>query len=199
MHLQPIFSSFLAAEVIPVDCNKILKYCVDLEKSMPPSHHTNGWQSGPLEDDIPELNDYIRSKIPHFAELYGLNDEANPQISDFWINRNGSGAQNSQRNVEPHIHANHWISFVFYPEADENTAALILSNPHSVIEYTVPRDFICQDNNWNSHRMIVKPVTGLLVAFPSWIMHWVDQSPVPQERYSIALNVTLSHINLNSK
>ena len=34
MHLQPIFSSFLAAEVIPVDCNKILKYCVDLEKSI---------------------------------------------------------------------------------------------------------------------------------------------------------------------
>ena len=193
MNLQPIFASFLAQEVLPIDCDKILEYCIDLEESRP-SYHTNGWQSGPLEEDIPELTDYINSKIPHFSELYGLSEKANPQISDFWINRNSFGPQNAH-NTEPHIHANHWISFVFYPEADENTAPLILANPHSAIEYTVPRDLIREVNNWNSHRMIVKPVTGLLVAFPSWIMHWIDQSPVPQDRYSIAFNVTLSHIH----
>jgi hypothetical protein len=30
-------------------------------------------------------------------------------------------------------------------------------------------------------------------------MHWVDHSPDTAERYSIAINVTLSHINTNDK
>ena len=196
MDLKPIFASFLATEIIPVDCDKILQYCIDTEKANP-HYHTNGWQSGQLTEDIPELNAYINTKIPHFADLYRLSDKANPKISDFWINRNGSGAQNAY-NAEPHIHANHWISFVFYPKADENTAPLILDNPNRIVEYAVPSELIREDNNWNSHRLAIKPVTGLLVAFPSWILHWMDQSPHPQDRYSIAENVTLSHINLNS-
>jgi uncharacterized protein (TIGR02466 family) len=196
MNLQPVFSSFLAEEILSIDCDQVLNYCIDLEKQRP-SYHRNGWQSGPLSLDIPELSDlirYIEQSIPAFAKLYGLSSSANPKITDLWINRNSIGPQTSF-NTEPHVHANHWISFVFYPEANEDTSKLVLLNPNRVVEYAIPRDLIEQDTNWNCHRMVITPVTGLLIAFPSWVMHWIDQSPVPQDRYSIAINVTLSHIN----
>lgn len=196
MNIQPIFPSFLASEQTEIDCKKIVDFCKVLEKQRP-SYHDNGWQSGPVDLDTPELKelvDHIKEKIPYFAELYGLNEKADPIVSDMWINRNSQGLQNSF-NADPHLHANHFISFVFYPEADDKSANLVLLNPNQVVEFAIPANLQDYSTTYNSHRMTISPTTGLLVAFPSWVMHWIDACPYPQDRYSIALNVTLSHIN----
>lgn len=195
MNIQFIFPNFLAEEIVDIDCKKIVDYCKELEKQRP-SYYRNGWQSGSVDLNTPELSElvnHIRNKIPHFVEAYGLKTDADPIVSDMWINRNSQGPQNAF-NTEPHFHANHWISFVFYPEADEDSAPLVLLNPNSIIEYAIPSNLIAHDTILNSHRMVVNPKTGLLIAFPSWILHWIDQVPTPQDRYSIALNLTLSHI-----
>jgi uncharacterized protein (TIGR02466 family) len=200
MNLEPIFPSLLATEMTDIDCDNIIKYAKQLEKDRP-TYHENSWQSGPIDIDTPELSElvsYVREKIPHFAELYGLNERAAPKISDMWINRNSNAVQNAY-NVEPHLHANHWLSFVFYPMASPTSSKLVFLNPNNSVEYALPAGLLDYSTTYNSHRMTIQPETGLMVAFPSWLMHWVDHSQDTAERYSIAINVTLSHINTNDK
>jgi len=196
MNIKPIFPAFLYEELINIDCSSLVDYSFRL-KEQRPGFHKNGWQSGHIDHTVPELGDLmsaIETKIPILKEMYGFSDNAVPRISDAWININEPGPQTSH-NAEPHLHANHWVSFVFYPRACPESGKLILINPTAAVEYAVPTGFIEQDTDFNNHRLMIYPITGLLVAFPSWIMHYVEPNFSSESRISIAVNITLNHVN----
>lgn len=196
MNIFPIFPVFFFEEKLNIDTDSLVSYAESLRKDRP-GFHKNGWQSGHIDFTVPELEPLIsavNSRIEKIKNLYGFGANAEPRISDVWINVNDPGPQTAN-NAEPHIHANHWISFVFYAKASPESGKLVLINPVSAVEYSTPTGFIEKDTEFNSHRYMVYSTTGLLVAFPGYVMHYVEPNFSDESRISIAVNVTLNHVN----
>lgn len=196
MNIRPIFPVFFAEEILEIDTDQLVAYTENLRKSRP-GYHKNGWQSGHIDYTIPELQPLIsavENRIQTIKSAHGFSVNAEPRISDVWINVNDPGPQTAN-NAEPHIHANHWISFVFYVKASPESGKLILINPVSAMEYSTPTGFIEHDTEFNSHRYMVYSTTGLLVVFPGYVMHYVEPNFSDESRISIAINVTLNHVN----
>lgn len=197
MNIEPIFTDFLATEMTDINNDPIVAHVLEQEKRYPVD--TNSWQSPHGAEDInspvwQKLIDHISYKLPFFSEIYGLSNQAQPKISDLWANITRRGDPKIY-SAEPHIHANHWISFVYYAQANENSGSLILNSSNPTIEFALPANLVSDNTMYSSHRMTVRPQTGLLVAFPSWIQHWVDPNSSDEPRISVAINITLSHIN----
>ena len=115
MIIEPLFSNFIASDIVDVDCDKITEYIKTVEPGLP------------LRLDTPELSEivgYVNSKIHDFSKAYGLTSKANPRLTTIWANRN-----NAREPLKPHIHGTHWISVIFYPEADMDSTDLIIKNP----------------------------------------------------------------------
>lgn len=196
MNILPIFPVFFAEEKLDIDTDKLVAYATDMRNSRP-GFHKNGWQSGHIDfaaSELEPLINAVKDRLEVIKNAHGFSANAEPRISDVWININDPGPQTAN-NAEPHIHANHWISFVFYVKATPAAGKLILINPVSAVEYATPTGFIEHDTEFNSHRYMVYATTGLLVAFPGYVMHYVEPNFSQESRISIAINVTLNHIN----
>lgn len=183
MIIEPLFSNFIASDIVDVDCDKITEYIKTVEPGLP------------LRLDTPELSEivgYVNSKIHDFSKAYGLTSKANPRLTTIWANRN-----NAREPLKPHIHGTHWISVIFYPEADMDSPDLIIKNPITeIMEYAVPYQFQEYATPYNRGRITIAPKKGLMIAFPAWCQHWVDpECPHDSNRYSLAFNITCSHIS----
>ena len=182
-YVEPLFSNFLASDILDIDDDKITKYIKTVEPGIPLDLN---------QPEIHEVVDHVHNLIPRFMKLYGLGSKAKPRITTCWANRS-----NAAEPLKPHLHGTHWISVVYYPEADEESPDLILKNPiTNVMEYAVPYQYHEYATWYNSGRIKVSPKKGLMIAFPAWLEHWVDpECPSTSNRYSLALNITLNHIS----
>lgn len=181
--IEPLFSNFIASDILDVDCDKIVEYIKTVEPGLPLNLN---------EPAIHDVIDEVHNSIPEFMKIYGLGLQSRPRVTTCWANRN-----NASEPLKPHLHGTHWISAVFYPEADEESPDLVLKNPiTNVMEYAVPYQYHEHATLYNSGRIKISPKKGLLVYFPSWIEHWVDpECPSTSNRYSLAFNITLNHIS----
>jgi uncharacterized protein (TIGR02466 family) len=118
--------------------------------------------------DIPELvnlKHFCEKAILNYARtVCGVVDEF--YITNSWTARNPQGQGHAR-----HSHPNSIFSGVYYVDADENTAPLILHG-HSpifknfLLEYHYERYGIFNSNDW------AFPVrSGSLIIFPSWVDH----------------------------
>jgi uncharacterized protein (TIGR02466 family) len=57
--------------------------------------------------------------------------------------------------------------------------------PHT---YTISKEMVGSYNAFTGHAMVIPPVTGDLLIFPSWLLHRVNMSRSEEERISIAFN-----------
>lgn len=73
-----------------------------------------------------------------------------------------------------HINHDEYWSIAYYPEAPEHPADLIFHTTHN---NTID----------NTHRITPKP--GLLIIFPSYILHYTDRQQQPQRRTVISANL----------
>ena len=143
----------------------------------------HGWQSDngffDWSDEARWLRDVVAGAIvalhPDNAALPGMNLVG-------WANRLGRGDAFS-----PHVHSAAW-SGVYYADAGDSGAAgglLLLRDPragaHMVESPTSRFDGACSFQ--------IAPETGLLVVFPSWLMHWVSPYDGERPRVSISFNV----------
>lgn len=85
-----------------------------------------------------------------------------------------------------HNHPGNAWSGVYYVSAAESTDSLA-----GVLEFYDPRPFTEMVETPGSpygQRMLIRPVPGLLVMFPSWLYHFVHPSTADAPRISIAFN-----------
>lgn len=200
MQIGPMFSHFLASEQTAsiVDPNVVADNSKKLMLNTAGFTQQGGWQSGFLDpwcDELKELSNVIWDRAQYLTHnLIKIKPEYQPRIDSVWININSSETVEQLHNNPPHLHANQFISFVYYAEAHEHCGKLTLSTPSSVQEYTMPRYMLSEDQNeFNCTRMYVYPEPGLLIAFPSYIMHHVDPNQSGKDRISIAYNIALPH------
>jgi uncharacterized protein (TIGR02466 family) len=116
---------------------------------------------------------YLRFKFDHFY------------VSECWANLNGAGQ------VHPrHNHPNSVLSGVYYVSAPEACGDIVFYDPRAQAGILHPA--VKESTLQNSHRQVVPPADGLLILFPAWLEHSVEQNKSGKERLSISFNVMLT-------
>jgi uncharacterized protein (TIGR02466 family) len=198
MKIQPIFPSFIGIEQINdlIDIKAIEDYCYKKERECVNQKWLGGWQSTATILDDPEmapLISVVTDRLLGIKDMYGLKDEAAVRLCNGWININQSGNYGLNNNP-PHLHANYFVSVVYYVKAEPKAGDLCLIAPFHDIEYTVPFSSIKNHTVYNSARWNITPEPGKLIIFPSWLMHYVMGNLSQSDRISIAFNTALPHI-----
>ena len=104
-------------------------------------------------------------------------------ITNVWINLNSNDVIGS-----PHAHQVAMFSAVYYPKASAGAGNLEFMTPIAANRYAIPDGIRTRMNAFNSDTWSVKPETGKLVIFPSWLYHYVRGNTDGQDRISIAIN-----------
>jgi uncharacterized protein (TIGR02466 family) len=101
-----------------------------------------------------------------------------------WMNVNGQGGYNA-----PHTHPGaHWsgVYYVSQPSIEQGRSGMI--------EFVAPRaDLphwqILQANAFQLKKRI-RPASGEIILFPSYLLHWVYPNDTDAERVTVAFNAT---------
>jgi len=103
-----------------------------------------------------------------------------------WININGKGHYNTLHN-----HPGCIMSGIFWVKAPENCGKLGFQNPHSFAESRLIESAdVDVKKRLNYHYAFeFAPQEGILVMFPSHLMHLVEPNESDEDRISIAFNL----------
>jgi uncharacterized protein (TIGR02466 family) len=109
----------------------------------------------------------------------------NLRLGVMWANVNTKHSQHSA-----HIHPNAYYSGVYYVKAPKNSGKIIFTDPKNSI-----RSFELTPSERGKHsdamvrQIEVEPEAGMLLLFPSWLVHEVQQHFIDDERISISFNI----------
>lgn len=133
-------------------------------------------------DKLPEFKNWLMYHIEEYA--YGVMGVDNTchslHITCSWINKHKHLDKSHD-----HSHRNSMFSGIVYLQTHENCGDLqFLDQSYYMVS---PR--IRQHNLYNSKQWTITPTDGMVVMFPSSLVHTVQQNRVMRERYSLAYNV----------
>lgn len=105
-------------------------------------------------------------------------------ITDCWANisRPGEGHRS-------HIHPNNILSGVYYAKSMAGSGDIVFDDPRPQVKVLMPNPK--ELTPYNSHEFRVTPKPGMLVMFPSWLMHRVAVNTSDESRVSISFNIML--------
>jgi uncharacterized protein (TIGR02466 family) len=174
-----------------------------LEKDTPTAQLSNrgGWQSLPrihewkhpaVADLLSRLNLGVRALMRQLGGNGYCDGPEYPWSLSLWANVNRRGNHNI-----PHHHNDSgrcfWsgVYYVSVGAANADEGCIVFRNPSScgqMAKLTRAPEFVRQ--HFRSE-LVLKPVAGLMILFPSWIEHWVTAHNSDEPRISIAFNVCL--------
>ncbi len=106
------------------------------------------------------------------------------KITSMWAIINKGGAANAR-----HHHGNSTISAAYYVRAPENCGDIVFYDPRPAPVYSHP--ISNKPNSLNAMVNSISPIEGLLVLFPSYLDHSVNENLSNKERIVISFNVSL--------
>ena len=106
------------------------------------------------------------------------------KISSMWAIINEKSAWNQK-----HQHSNSDISAAYYVEAYDNCGDIVFYDPRPSRVYKHPR--AKSPNELNATVNSIKPETGMLVLFPSYLDHSVNANLSNKKRIVISFNLSL--------
>lgn len=193
MNVDLCFATPLCYKNISIDNNALENYCYRLQKESDAKTLPGGWQSGNLDISAPEFISILTSieaMLKEIRQLYNLNKSVITKIENGWININYPGLDQLPDNYY-HIHPGYFFSFVYYVKAKKDAGNLKMASTYNNLEYLLPDIAYSELNTINSSRILVDPVPGKLIAFPSWVSHYVEPNLSNSDRISIAFDVKL--------
>ena len=188
INIMPIFINFLAVESLHLDNARIEKYCLDKKEASAGRVVSNGggWQSDNLDLGTPELAELFAEAGKKLDEVHRYFEFSAPMrqvITEAWININHKGHFNYS-----HDHPGSLFSAVYYVKGGADKGELEFKTPITAHTYTISGEMVGGFNAFTGHAMVIPPVTGDLLIFPSWLLHRVNMSQSEDARISIALN-----------
>lgn len=120
----------------------------------------------------------------YFKKIICTNDFVEPYITQSWLNFN---YQNTSHNE--HIHRNSIISGVYYVKCQNNLDSITFVKNR---QETFAFGEIYNYNDFNSTSFSIKVRQGLLIIFPSNLIHTVDLNKFNNTRISLPFNVFVS-------
>jgi len=186
MIIQNIFTNVLAVEEgVKVDNKKILKYCLDRDKKHKDKNKSIYFNF--LESELRELFKVFVDRANDLHKNLQLSNNYRQELLNSWLNV-GSTPYTSI----PHNHNDTFgmmFSGVYYVKTDDDTSIEFV-NPNKAHEFVLFPETIDKYNTFTSNTMLLKPKTGDLILFPSWLVHYVVNNKNNKNRISIAFNTT---------
>lgn len=188
INIMPIFINFLAVDSLQLDNDRLEKFCLDRKKNSPGRTVSNGggWQSNNLDLATPELAELfveVRKRLDEVHRTFEFHTALQQVITEAWININRKGHFNYS-----HDHPGSLFSAVYYVKGGADKGALEIKTPIAPHTYTISNEMVGSFNAFTGHAMVIPPVTGDLLIFPSWLLHRVNMSQSDEDRISIAFN-----------
>jgi uncharacterized protein (TIGR02466 family) len=188
INIMPIFINFLAVESLGLDNEKLEKFCLGKKNASAGRVVSNGggWQSDNLDITTPELAELfaeVGKRLDEVHRAFEFNPSTRQVITEAWININQKGHFNYS-----HDHPGSLFSAVYYVKGGADKGELELKTPIAAHTYTISGEMVGSFNAFTGHAMVIPPVTGDLLIFPSWLLHRVNMSQSEEERISIAFN-----------
>lgn len=88
-----------------------------------------------------------------------------------------------------HIHANSLISSAYYINADKNCGKIVFDDPRPGA--SIKKGPYSSLGNWNQGNVTIEPKNGLLVMFPSYLVHHVQPNMSDTERVILSFNIDI--------
>lgn len=188
INIMPIFINFLAVDSLRLDNAPIEQFCLEQQKASAGRVISNGggWQSENLDANTPALAALfaeVDKRLQEVHRAFALAPAMRQVITEAWININGRGHFNYT-----HDHPGSLFSAVYYVKGGADKGELELKTPIVPHTYTISNEMVGAFNAFTGHAMVIPPVTGDLVIFPSWLLHRVNMSRSDEARISIAFN-----------
>ena len=189
MKLETYFSTPIWYDMITLDNDHLLKFCYSKQEqdfAGVKKSNNGGWQSKDFSryDEIPEFGNKIKECFNKCFEEMGY-DRPNRFVSNSWININKKGNKNNS-----HIHSQSLFSGVYYVKAEENCGNIFFDR--NVMDmFLIGAAPVKESRPLNSCKVIHKPVTGKIIIFPSYLVHYVEENLSDTDRISIAFNCSV--------
>lgn len=169
--------------------NKFTNYCKKNQKEdFKGRSYSNclGWQSKDIssKDFVFEyLQEFINQSL---SSQFSLKPNTNIRIDNFWINISNKYASNDY-----HVHNGSHYSGCLYVQCGKQSGNIKI-NPN--LNYNTDwMNFLTEDykNTYHIHPSVeIHPKEGMMIMFPSYLMHKVNNNLENIERISIAFNVS---------
>ncbi len=185
-----IFTSFLtSAEVENLNNISILDDCYRLKQDDPnglQKSNAQGWHSKVhvLGETEPESENLINlsKQVLEFGQQVLAMQRINLKISKvaWWININPEHSYNVL-----HSHPKADLSVVYYAKINNENGSLVLMRNDGACHTSLYK------HQPNSIKIAIQPNVGRLYAFPSYLLHYVENNLSQDDRVSIAFNLTI--------
>ena len=186
----------LADELYPIGTEYLAKYGGPhaYGSNEAKNHWTTYFNQKSADDMVldPRLQEFYKYVINE-ARLYmnAMNTDSSKYKFNFpfsFFAKVGAGSQH-----ELHSHPGSVVSGVFYIRATENSPPIIFKDPRSYYKYihytTIFEDERDPKNYSLFPEYVVKPKSGMLLLFPSWLEHEVPLSNSEDERMTLVFNL----------
>ena len=174
--------------------------CVYEEKKKDPvgvnmTNRGGGWQSrnwrfrsenqGPQGPSL--LSEFLIEQIVnYFQKNRILKVGVEVRFANWWININTKGSFNVK-----HIHGSSHISGVFYLQASQGSGKIVFDSPHIFSRSRENASYstaIVDSLNYYP-AMEFDPVEGMMMMFPSDLLHGVEENKSNKDRISLSFNI----------
>jgi uncharacterized protein (TIGR02466 family) len=145
-----------------------------------------GWHSASnlhKLDSFAELTQIIDRNVIEVATFLRWDlQRISTNITTCWAMVNGKYASNALHN-----HPNSILSGVYYLKTPENCGVLSFTDPRSAAQMLNPP--IVEFNLWTLPKISYKPEAGMMLLFPSWLLHGVETNMSEDTRISVSFNI----------
>jgi uncharacterized protein (TIGR02466 family) len=192
MNLEPIFITPMFHDFLNLDINELEEYAYRLHGQSEGRQKSNrlGWQSNDIQydEEVAPLIAAINERLQDVHQYIGLTADKQLIIDNMWVNINSKYSYNRS-----HIHAKSVFSGTYYVKVPDNSGNLNFKNPSQLQRLFINEidHHITALNNFTAQNWIVQPHVDMMVLFPSWLEHDVDQNLSNDLRISIAFNTAI--------
>ena len=181
MQTLNMFPTHIWATELDIDNKKFLKRIYKFAKTEESSQEGSsvGGYQGHNFDDI-EFCEKVGSLVPRKGDLGNF-------FVYNWVNINKKGHKN---NRHFHFSTNLYISGVYYAKVPENSGRIRFYDPRS----SFVRDAQDTVHFFGKHQYhYVVPQEGMILFFPTWLEHDVEENESDEDRISVSFNIRLEN------
>lgn len=159
---------------------------IDLSNCYTANSYTSFYSNAQILElnEFSGLKNFVISSIEQINNSVGFETEFS--LFNSWANINRKYSYH-----ESHTHLPHLWSGVYYVKADDGDATISFSNKN-IIDIGWPYS-VKKTNNYDcvTNQITCQVSTGMMIVFPSYLPHKVDQHMNDSDRISIAFNISV--------
>ena len=127
--------------------------------------------------------DTIRNYLSHYEIIQNFDFNSN----EIWFNINPKYSY-----LNTHTHCNCDFSGVYYVEVPKGSGDIVFENPNPVMMNKGFYQGQFNNNEFNSNSYRITPRDNMLILFPSYLPHRVEQNLSEKDRISVSFNINIS-------